>query len=104
MNQTLQNFYDAYGEWLQKGAPTSAAVFSRSFGLCKNLIDYIVMLHGYEGVGNVLKEMAQQFTDAGLSDEYPFGGIDQYCSDQNADLMHLNPERCKWVFEHMSVK
>ena len=92
MSKTLKEFYCAYVEWLDAGAP-SFRPFSRSSGLCTNLFSFTKS-------DDAASEMKSQFIDAGLDPNYPFGGEYLYNLHQQGRNQHLNPARIEWVKAH----
>lgn len=91
MSEQLKAFYKAYAEWLDAGAPHSET-FDRTCGLCNALEEFS------ECDYKLLKEMQQQFTDAGLNWDFPFDeGWKAYHYDDNK---HLNASRVEWVRKH----
>jgi hypothetical protein len=91
----LTEFYNAYNDWVNTGAP-ECNVFSRSYGLCLNLRVYGDSL-------NLCNEMKAQFVEAELSCDYPFNESEnEYFVECDAGEAALNPERIKWVQEHLS--
>jgi len=100
MSPELKSFYQAYTAWLDDGAPEDAP-FSRCNGLCSNLIRFMkqqaVSLAQCWPLAN---ELEQQFDSRGLSDSYPFGDVEEYENECNANECHLNPLRIAWVKEH----
>ncbi|ATE85745.1 hypothetical protein Sf12_gp19 [Shigella phage Sf12] len=96
MTEKLKAFYKAYSAWLDAGA-TKNRPFDRSRGLCYSLEQF----SDYDDYA-LLKEMQQQFTDAGLNWEHPFDRcLSAYKVDANK---HLNPARVAWVRKHAEIK
>ena len=92
-SEKLTQFYQAYAQWLDDGAPQDAP-FTRTCGLCYNLRKSSKSL-------KLLKEMWEQFTSAGLHEDWPFhNSFIEYDQEGNADKCHLNPKRNAWVREH----
>lgn len=102
--EVLKQFYRAYWDWLQAGAPEGDAyMFKRYYGLCLNLnvwlFDYTCE---YDNKYAVINSMSDQFIAAGLSNVYPFDTDPViYKADQANNRLHLNPRRIAWVKEHM---
>jgi hypothetical protein len=93
-SQKLTDFYNAYNNWLNDGAPAHE-LFSRETGLCSCII---MWLPGYLQI----IEMRSQFAAASLSTCYPFNEeFDDYLADTNKGA-HLNPKRIQWVKDHLS--
>lgn len=91
MSEQLKAFYKAYAAWLDAGAPQHKP-FDRTYGLCFVLEEFSACDY------DLLEEMRQQFTDAGLCWEFPFDKcLSAYVEDDNK---HLNPARVAWVRKH----
>lgn len=96
MRKTLKGFYKAYHAWIIAGAPDGKP-FNRMYGLCSNLGDWC------DWDGTLIRQMKNQFADAGLHLTYPFDGVSldtEYLHEASRKTMHLNPARIKWVEEH----
>lgn len=94
MSEALKEFYAAYAEWLDAGAP-QAKPFVRNNGLCLNLL--LKMPLPYEETNAAFEEMSEQFHEAGLDTLFPFDTREEY---HTCDNMHLNPRRIAWVRAH----
>jgi hypothetical protein len=99
--EVLKAFYRSYADWLRAGAEERMP-FTRQYGLCTNLDNYVYREHGSNpvleaAVGDLMK---QQFMGAGLDAVYPFGGYGAYQNERRAMTQHLNPERMAWVMQH----
>lgn len=98
MSEELKQFYVAYKEWLDAGAPDGRP-FERCRGLCPNLKAF----YDNSGLASDLRvEMCSQFSKAGLSEIYPFGSID-YKRRRRTETQHLHPLRVRWVEEHANA-
>ncbi len=99
-SKKLTEFYNAYNNWLNAGAPNYEP-FSRTAGLC-----YGIMTFSDENckVARILKsEMRKQFDAADLDNCTPFNNDENYYADESDDRsMHLNPKRIEWVRSHLS--
>lgn len=95
MSEALKEFYAAYVEWVDAGAPHGQP-FVRNNGLCLNLL--LKMPRSYEENNAAFEEMTEQFCEAGLDVSYPFDTPMGYsmCKD-----MHLNEARISWVKTHL---
>ena len=82
----LYNFYCSWIKWAQEGGDE----FLTHWGLCNAVVSYCNGSHrGFD-------EMQEQFSAAGLNDEYPFGEW-EYDYALELDTMHLDENRLKWV-------
>jgi len=104
MSPKLQEFYNAYLEWMQFGAPVMGVNnpfgFTRDCGLCSN---YIMGFLGscWAIAIEELEELKQQFRDAGLDDEYPFNSDSlHYYNEICLNASWLNEKRIAWVEQH----
>ena len=104
-SEELTEFYYAYAEWIDKGAPKSN-LFSCQDGLCAAIFYY------YDGdfglYQPVRSEMRQQFYRAKLDTNYPFNhegcsltAKRAFDSEMRDQACHLNPKRTKWVRDHL---
>lgn len=93
--QTLKDFYRAYADWLDAGAPQGKP-FVRNNGLCLNLL--LKMPRSYEETNAAFEEMTEQLCEAGLDTLFPFDTREEY---SKCDNMHLNPRRIAWVRAHV---
>ena len=88
----LMEFYKAYAEWLDKGAPEHEP-FQRGYGLCGNLA-FNWKPVWYE----LIQKMVRQFKEAGLHGEFPFDADGrEYMINKVDQKQHLNPRRIAWV-------
>ncbi|EGI5777923.1 hypothetical protein UA63_004850 [Salmonella enterica subsp. enterica serovar 4,5:i:-] len=72
MFNKLADFYKAYSDWVDYGAPEGEP-FSSSIGLCGSLCLYITSKGCVCPVRDMaLQLMKSQFIKAGLSRDYPF--------------------------------
>lgn len=96
MSKLLKEFYVAYWNWLNCGAPDEEP-FQRHIGLCTNLEWWCT--NNNHPNEDLVPELIKQFRSAGLSMGYPFGVL-EYKKDMKNETQHLNPLRIKWVEEH----
>lgn len=98
MFNQLAEFYKAYSDWIDAGAPESEP-FSRRVGLCGSLCLYLTN----KGCRSPERDMAlqlmkSQFIKAELSRDYPFNNADNsYCLESMNGLIHTNKSRVAWV-------
>ena len=102
--ELLKQFYRAYWEWLEAGAPTgNDHIFGRGYGLCTNLYNQLMdRKEKYTVIYDMNRFLTAQFMDAGLNSTFPFD--DQpinYEDDKKEGFLHLNPKRIAWAKEHM---
>lgn len=97
----LQMFYDAYREWLDKGAPNGMP-FYRSDGLCHSVTLWCRARELNPGAVNM--KMSKQFYVAGLDRIYPFDTPTEFKIATHTDRCHVNPRRVAWVDKHASRK
>lgn len=98
MSATLNDFFKAYIQWLEGGAPEEQP-FSREYGLCDNLD---IFTEGDSGaVGYSLSiELGELFLSEGLSKRFPFDkDEDEFFNQSQLMCMHENPLRVVWVRE-----
>ena len=98
MFNQLAEFYEAYSDWIDAGAPESEP-FSRRVGLCGSLCLYLTGKGCICPVRDMaLKLMKSQFIKAGLSRDYPFNNAENsyYVECINATI-HTNKNRIAWV-------
>lgn len=93
--KALQDFYIAYGVWLDRGAPDGEP-FWRNEGLCDNWIG--------QGIHKSGRALAMQFAQAGRDRHYPFGGAGVFDDEEWLETMHLNPIRIAWVRARIAGK
>lgn len=94
MSEALKEFYAAYAEWLDAGAPEYNP-FVRKTGLCWNIFN---MPFTYDELKEACSEMKRQFKAAGLDVSYPF---DTPMGYSMCNEMHLNEARISWVKTHL---
>lgn len=98
MFNQLAEFYEAYSDWIDDGAPESEP-FSRRVGLCGSLCSYLAS----KGCRFLVRDMAlqlmkSQFIKAGLNRDYPFNNRDNpYYMESINGLIHTNKNRIAWV-------
>lgn len=98
MFNQLADFYKAYSDWIDAGAPESEP-FSRRVGLCGSLCSYLAS-KGYRFPVRdmALQLMKSQFIKAGLSRDYPFNNADNSYYVEGIDgKIHTNKNRIAWV-------
>lgn len=99
MSNELKEFYRAYKEWLDSGAPNYQP-FERHVGLCSNITKFCEKKDLDVSVYmDIYREMIRQFRQAGLSGGFPFGVL-EYHREHSNGTQHLNTARIKWVEEH----
>ena len=98
MFNQLSEFYKAYSDWIDSGAPEGEP-FSRRGGLCGSIFLYAAM-NGYpvSERSALLLVMRVQFIKAGLDRNYPFNNKDNPYDEETINgLIHTNNERVTWV-------
>lgn len=98
MFNQLTEFYKAYSDWIDAGAPDGKP-FSRNCGICVSLTLHL------KAMGLTPKEMEQarklmrsQFIKAGLNGYYPFNNRElSYLTESARGLIHTNKNRIAWV-------
>jgi hypothetical protein len=100
-SEELTKFYQAYNDWLERGAPNNKP-FSHKQALCGSLERFYEKLPPVEKL-NLVSELRCQLEDAGLDTRLPFdkNWVSFHLSYQNSRL-HLNPKRVAWVKEHLN--
>ncbi|WP_244596328.1 hypothetical protein [Escherichia coli] len=99
IRQQLYGFYIAYDLWLSNGAKPGG-VFSRKYGLCANLFDYLTSI----GVPSeaALEQLHADFRSAGLNEVLPFNeSKGHYYEEKGNNMCHMNPARVAWVRAQM---
>lgn len=98
MFNQLADFYKAYSDWIDAGAPEGEP-FSRRSGLCGSLCSYLTSKGCRFPVRDMaLQLMKSQFIKAGLSRDYPFNNADNsYCLESINGEIHTNKNRLAWV-------
>nr|UWG25963.1 MAG: hypothetical protein [Bacteriophage sp.] len=98
MFNQLAEFYEAYSDWIDAGAPESEP-FSRRVGLCGSLCSYIASKGCRSQVRDMaLQLMKSQFIKAGLSRDNPFNNADNsYYVECINWAIHTNKNRIAWV-------
>lgn len=98
MFNQLAEFYEAYSDWIDAGAPESEP-FSRRVGLCGSLLLHLKSKGCRFPVRDMaLQLMKSQFIKAGLSRDYPFNNADNsYCLESINGEIHTNKNRVAWV-------
>ena len=115
---TLGDFYVAYEEWLDAGAPGDMrSTFWRTMGLCSNLVNWMDSHNiDYRRQSELEDEMRASFEEVGLVPSYPFyedsartGPLphevvlqfrERYRAEGSTSSCHLNPLRVAWVRKH----
>ena len=98
MFDKLAEFYNAYSDWIDAGAPEGKP-FNRNCGICVSLTLHL------KAMGLTPKEreqarklMRSQFIKAGLNGDYPFNSQEKpYLSESARGLIHTNIARIAWV-------
>lgn len=98
MFNQLAEFYEAYSDWIDAGAPEGEP-FSRRIGLCGSLCLYLTSKGCICPVRDMaLQLMKSQFIKAGLSRDYPFNNADNsYYMESINGTIHTNKNRVAWV-------
>lgn len=98
MFNQLAEFYEAYSDWIDAGAPESEP-FSRRVGLCGSLCSHLASKGcRFPERDMALQLMKSQFIKAGLSRDYPFNNADNpYCLESIDAAIHTNKNRIAWV-------
>lgn len=98
MFNKLADFYKAYSDWIDAGAPESEP-FSRRVGLCGSLCLYLTSKGCRFPVRDMtLQLMKSQFIKAELSRDYLFNNADNsYCLESINGAIHTNKNRIAWV-------
>ncbi|WP_244606782.1 hypothetical protein [Escherichia coli] len=99
IRQQLYGFYIAYDLWLSNGAKPGG-VFSRKYGLCANLFDYLTSI----GVPSeaALEQLHADFRSAGLNEVLPFNeSKGHYYEEKGNNMCHMNPARVAWIRAQM---
>lgn len=103
-NQTqsplLTRFYKDYLEWAQSGKSGVHLGFNGAFGLCASLDCWAYRQNEKAGVEAALWEMREQFTQAGLDRDYPFG-MQDFDIRRVRVALHECPARLAWVSQHI---
>lgn len=98
MFNQLADFYKAYSDWIDDGAP-EGKLFSRRVGLCGSLSLYLTSKGCLFPVRDMaLQLMKSQFIKAGLSRDYPFNNANNsYRMESINGTIHTNKNRVAWV-------
>ena len=98
MFNQLAEFYEAYSDWIDAGAPEGDP-FGRRVGLCASLCLYLKGKCCNPREREVaLFLMKSQFTKAGLSRDYPFNNADNsYYLESIDGAIHTNKNRVAWI-------
>lgn len=112
MSKDLQDFYNAYAQWLRDGSAIDdesygLGSFRRVYGLCANLVRWC-RKNGIDFDSDsdyhICDELTQQFVDAGLDRRTPFNSVlaggRSYTAEVKSNSCHLNEARRQWVFDH----
>ncbi|HIG9583261.1 TPA: hypothetical protein ACYEKW_004796, partial [Escherichia coli] len=95
IRQQLYGFYIAYDLWLSNGAKPGG-VFSRNYGLCANLFDYLTSIGASSEAA--LEQLHADFRSAGLNEVLPFNeSKGHYYEEKGNNMCHVNPARVAWV-------
>ena len=97
LNQ-LAEFYEAYSDWIDAGAPESEP-FSRRVGICGSLCLYLTNKGcRFPERDMALQSMKSQFIKAGLNRDYPFNNAENsYYVECVNGTIHTNKNRIAWV-------
>ncbi|HFD3174775.1 TPA: hypothetical protein ACF21L_001567 [Escherichia coli] len=99
IRQQLYGFYIAYDLWLSNGAKLGG-VFSRNYGLCANLFDYLTSIGTSSEAA--LEQLHADFRSAGLYEVLPFNESNgHYHEEKRNNMCHMNPSRVAWVRAQM---
>lgn len=99
IRQQLYGFYIAYDLWLSNGAKPGG-VFSRNYGLCANLFDYLTSIGASSEAA--LEQLHADFRSAGLNEVLPFNESNgHYHEEKRNNMCHVNPARMAWVRAQM---
>lgn len=98
MFNQLAEFYEAYSDWIDYGAPEGEP-FSRRVGLCGSLCSYLASKGcKFPARDMALQLMKSQFIKAGLSRDYPFNNADNSYRMESINVtIHTNKNRVAWV-------
>ena len=116
MSPELQEFYNSYQAWLDKGAPDGSP-YNRRYGLCNAIHRFATDKHEHgENRWFSLRQMrellcgemqAQFMSDLSEDDGYPelkavypFGLMTTYHAEEVTRRAHLNVKRQAWVRKH----
>lgn len=95
IRKKLYGFYIAYDLWLSNGAKPGG-VFSRNYGLCANLFDYLTSIGTSSEAA--LEQLHADFRSAGLYEVLPFNeSKGHYYEEKGNNMCHMNPARVAWV-------
>lgn len=95
IRKQLYGFYIAYDLWLSNGAKPGG-VFSRNYGLCANLFDYLTSIGTSSEAA--LEQLHADFRSAGLYEVLPFNeSKGHYYEEKGNNMCHMNPARVAWV-------
>lgn len=93
----LLEFYNLYQEWAEADAPEHP-YFDCGKGLCWNLD----MHEGATNQSGLIYEMTDQFDEADLDEEYPFGDQELYAHESQQHIHHRNKERLSWLAQRIA--
>ena len=98
MFNQLAEFYEAYSDWIDAGAPEGEP-FSRRVGLCGSLCLYLTSKCCEFPVRDMaLQLMKSQFIKAGLNRDYTFNNAEKsYYVECVNGTIHTNKNRITWV-------
>jgi len=99
MSPTMKLFYQHMKLWINSEFPDRAYV-NISSGLCEHLHWFMLSQHIHSSNERIelLREMKQQFKDAGLHSDLPFNdSLYDYQSEPNK---YANAKRVAWVNKH----
>lgn len=118
MSPELQEFYNSYQAWLERGAP-DCEPYNRRYGLCYAIHTFVRIkradvdvrtqwLSDFEMRTFLCGEMTAQFMRELAEDDgypelkgiYPFGPMTTYHAEEVFRRAHLNVKRQAWVRKH----
>lgn len=101
-SKTLLAFYVSYYGWLLELPNDDAIKFRLDCGLCTNFLRHFKACGGV-GWLEAYKELTEQFTMAGLDNEYPFNvDATHYVAEADRMACYRNPARVKWVRDRIA--
>lgn len=97
MSKLLKTFLREWLTWAE-GDALDDKPFKRRRGLCASFEYWLDArdIH-YRDINDELELLNQAFKDDRLEECYPFGGVELFYDESDADEMHLNESRLAWV-------
>ena len=93
---SLLKFYILLDQWIKDGFPVGRR-FSRQFGLCTNLGNYVDAA-SHEVWRELAKELSVSFVEAGLDIAYPFNiSVESYSDECSNRSIYQNQARLDWI-------